>query len=48
MENKLKGKESKKGFWARLLENIDRKMEEKAKASSCCKGNSGEKKSCCS
>ncbi|MBN1913995.1 MAG: hypothetical protein JW788_06315 [Candidatus Omnitrophica bacterium] len=25
-----------KGFWARLLEKLDKKMEEKAKGSSCC------------
>ena len=48
MENKIEEKKLKKGFWARLLESIDKKMEEKAKAGSCCQGKQGEKKSCCS
>jgi len=48
MENKSAEKKIKKGFLARLLERIDKKMEEKAKAGSCCRGNNGEKKSCCS
>ena len=48
MENKSAEKKIKKGFLARLLESIDRKMEEKARAGSCCQGKQGEKKSCCS
>jgi len=48
MDGKSAGKKTKNGFFTRLLEKIDKKMEEKAKTNSCCKGNSGEKKSCCS
>ena len=50
MENKPEEKKSKKGFSARLIDKLDKKMEEKAKSGSCCcKGDdNGEKKSCCS
>ena len=48
MENKSVEKKIKKGFWARLLESIDKKMLQEAKAGSCCQGKQGEKKSCCS
>jgi len=50
MKGKPKEKKSKKGFFTRLLDKLDKKMEEKAKYSSCCcRGNdSGGKKSCCS
>jgi len=42
-------KEVKKGFFARLIDKLDKKMQEKAKANSCCGGeNKSEKKSCCS
>jgi len=49
MENKLEEKK-KKGFFSRLIDKLDKKMEEKSKASSCgCKSNNqGENKSCCS
>ena len=49
MEEKVKEKQ-KKGFFARLLDKLDKKMEEKAKSGSCCcKGDDSEgKKSCCS
>lgn len=41
--------EKKKGFLGRFLDNLDKKIEEKAKKSSCCGGDSGSKKgsSCC-
>ena len=44
-----KGKEKKTGFWARLMERLDKKMEEKAKnyKGSCC-GSSSKGNSCCS
>ncbi|MFC1576486.1 hypothetical protein ACFL3J_02310 [Candidatus Omnitrophota bacterium] len=42
-----KGK--KKGFLARLIEKLDKKMEEKAKAKPCCESKSKDKdKPCCS
>ena len=46
--------EEKKGFWKKLIEKIDKKMEAKAKqaGSCCCSSNSSkdkeQKKSCCS
>lgn len=33
----------KKGFWARLLEKIDKMMEEKAQSQSCCCGDKEKK-----
>lgn len=50
MEGKPEEKKSKKGFFTRLLDKLDKKIEEKAKSSSCCcKGNDNEgKNSCCS
>ena len=49
MEEKLEGKKSKKGFFARLLDKLDKKMEEKSKSGCCCGSNGakGDKKSCC-
>ena len=49
MEDKLEEKKTKKGFFARMFEKLDKKMEEKAKSQPCCskpsnKGGS----SCCS
>jgi len=42
-------KESKaKGFFGRLFDKVDKKLEEKAKKNSCsCCGDKPEKKSCC-
>jgi hypothetical protein len=43
-------KEQKKGFWARLLDGLDKKMEEKASgARSCCcpSAPKSDKKTCC-
>ena len=50
MKVKREGNETKKGFFAELLEKLDKKMEEKAKSGSgCCRHDEqGEKKSCCS
>lgn len=47
MEDKLVEIKSKKGFFARWLDKLDKKIEEKAKSGSCCCNNK-EKKSCCS
>ena len=48
MEEKQKEMRSKKGFFTRLFEKIDKKMEEKAKSGCCCNSNDkGDKKSCC-
>ena len=46
MEDNCKGK---KGFWGKLIEKLDQKMEEKAKAKPCC-GSKKESKDrpCCS
>jgi len=50
MENKSEEIKSNKGFFAKLFDKLDKKMEEKAKSGSCCgKGDDRkEKKSCCS
>ncbi|MFC1658638.1 hypothetical protein ACFL1D_04535 [Candidatus Omnitrophota bacterium] len=38
----------KKGFLQRLIERLDRKMQEKSRQKSgCCQGNKGEKSPCC-
>jgi len=49
MEGKQEERKSKKGFFSRMFDKLDKKMEEKAKSSPCCckptdKGN----KTCCS
>ena len=47
MDNKDKGK--KKGFFARLIEKLDKKMQECAESKSCCGASSESKEdSCCS
>ena len=47
MDNKEKGK--KKGFFARLIEKLDKKMQECANSKPCCSVNDNSKKdSCCS
>jgi len=50
MEGKSEEQKPKKGFFARIFDKLDKKMEEKAKSGSCCgKGDDRkEKKSCCS
>ena len=41
--------DSKKGFIGRIVEKLDKKMEQKAKSSCCCSGDKGKNKgsSCC-
>lgn len=39
--------EKKKGFFARLFERLDKKLEEKAKDSGCCSSNKPKGGSCC-
>lgn len=47
MENESKTK--KKGFLARLIEKLDKKMQEAAKSKTCCSGDDSSKEnSCCS
>jgi hypothetical protein len=47
-EQTAKVQEKKKGFFARLLERIDKKMEAKAKSAPCCNPSSKDKgTSCC-
>jgi len=48
MENKPGEKKSEKGFFAKLLDKLDKKMEEKSKSSCCNNDDRGGKKSCCS
>ncbi len=49
MKDKTEEKKTKKGFFSRMLEKLDKKMEEKAKSTSCCNGeNNPGKNSCCS
>lgn len=40
-------KEGKKGFFGKLFEKIDKKLEEKAQKSSCCGTNKDNGSSCC-
>ena len=49
MKDPAEEKKVKRGFFARMIDKMDKKMQEKAKAKSCCGGedNPG-KKSCCS
>ncbi|MDP3042714.1 MAG: hypothetical protein Q8N62_08360 [Candidatus Omnitrophota bacterium] len=46
----LTGQEKvKRGFFARMIEKLDKKMEEKAREGKCCGGSDKkERKSCCS
>ncbi len=41
-------KNKKKGFIARIIEKLDKKMEKKAKTKPCCDKNRPSGKSCCS
>jgi hypothetical protein len=36
MRDKIEEKKTKKGFFSRMFEKLDRKMEEKAKSQPCC------------
>jgi hypothetical protein len=49
MKKKDDQKQAKKGFFARIIDKLDKKMQEKAKSASGCsgQGNKG-KNSCCS
>lgn len=49
MKDKADPKKIKKGFFAGIIDKLDKKIQEKAKSKSCCcdKDNS-DKKSCCS
>ncbi len=39
--------EKKKGFIARLIEKLDKKMEEKSKSAGCCSTSKDKGSSCC-
>ena len=48
MENKTPKEEKKKGFFAKLFEKLDKKLEDKAKKTGCCCGPKKESgDSCC-
>jgi hypothetical protein len=47
MKEKVGEKKEKKGFFSRMLDKLDKKMEVKAKENKCCSG-SDKGKSCCS
>lgn len=47
-EVNTKRENKKKGFFARLIEKVDRKIEEKARKSPCSCGPKGGNNSCCS
>lgn len=38
----------RKGFFARMIDKLDKKMQEKARIKSCCGDDKSDKKSCCS
>ncbi len=49
MKERSEEKKTKKGFFSRMFDKLDKKMEEKAKESKCCGGSDKSKgKSCCS
>jgi len=49
MVDKPEEKKTKKGFFSRMFEKLDKKMEEKAKSKSCCcKPSDKGGNSCCS
>ena len=43
----IESKEKKKGFIARLMEKLDKKLEEKSKTNGCCSASKGKGPSCC-
>lgn len=46
--NENKKNAQKKGFWGKLLEKVDKKLEEKSKKTSCCSPkDKGKGSSCC-
>ena len=49
MKDKAEEKKTKKGFFSRMFEKLDKKMEEKSKSGSCCRKPSDKGgSSCCS
>ena len=49
MKERSEEKKVKKGFFSRMFDKLDKKMEEKAKEGKCCSGSGdGKGKSCCS
>ena len=49
MNNQADRKKIKRGFFARIIDKLDKKMQEKAKSRSCCSREvKASKKSCCS
>ena len=49
MEDKTEREKAKKGFFSRMVDKLDKIMQEKAKSKSCCCGeDKSDKKSCCS
>ena len=49
MNDMVDQKKVRKGFFARMVDKLDKKMQEKAKTKSCCGGEDKPgKKSCCS
>ncbi|MDP2830716.1 MAG: hypothetical protein Q8O02_00505 [Candidatus Omnitrophota bacterium] len=49
MKDLTSQKKAKRGFFARMIDKLDKKMEEKARESKCCGGSDKSKgKSCCS
>jgi len=49
MKDKDGRKQAKKGFFAKIIDKLDKKMQEKAKSGPCCSGrNNKGKNSCCS
>ncbi len=49
MKDRANPDKARKGFFARIIDKLDKKMQEKAKSKSCCcDENKSDKKSCCS
>lgn len=46
-KQKIKDKEKKKGIFTRMMEKLDKKLEEKSKKSTCCGSNKDKGSSCC-
>ncbi len=48
MKDRAEEKKTKKGFFSRMFDKLDKKMEEKAKSTPCCNGkNNSGKDPCC-
>ena len=48
MQRKNDQPQLKKGFFAKIIDKLDKKMQEKSKSASCCSGQSNKgKNSCC-